>query len=282
MLVAAPAVTGAREAAVASLGIVILAIVARLAKPIQRFRHARLAGATAESALLLAGLGTPVRPPAPVVDPVLAVTVVPTKASRERAEEDPVRELGAADAALAAALGTDHPVSAPGRHRTMSGWASGLQRPEAGEPDAETLLAPLPVEPSPELMAELFPDRTTTPEPDATEHIEVPDDTPRTGAAELENPEVMADSTVVSETERDMEVTMSSEDSSVTAAAESGSRAQARYSIDWGEDLDWNEVDGATHTAGTRAGSLRTANGGPRPRLPRRPGPPCHWRSRRS
>ncbi len=256
MLVAAPAVTGAREAAVASLGIVILAIAARLAKPIQRFRHARLAGATAESALLLAGLGTPVRPPAPVVDPVLAVTVVPTKASRERAEEDPARELGAADAALAAALGTEHPVSAPGRHRTMSGWAAGLQRPEvvSGEPDAETLLAPLPVEPSPELMAELFPDRTATPEPDATEHIEVPDDTPRTGAAEQENPEVMADSTLASETERDMEFTMSSEDLSAAAAAESGSRAQARYSIDWGEDLDWNEVDGVTHPDGWNEG----------------------------
>jgi diguanylate cyclase (GGDEF)-like protein len=257
-LVAAPAVTGAREAAVASLGIVILAIVARLAKPIQRFRHARLAGATAESALLLAGLGAPVRPPAPTIDPVVAITVLPSKAIRERSGVGLARELGEADAALAATLGTDHPVSAPGRHRTMPGWAPGMPRREAAAADVEALLAPLPAEPTPALLAELFPERQdlTRSEPtlpNATAHIEVPDESPRTGALEQENDEAMAETEQVSETEREVDVTTSGATSSMNPS-EPGSRAQARYSIDWGEDLDWNEAEGAAHPDGWNDG----------------------------
>jgi diguanylate cyclase (GGDEF)-like protein len=257
-LVAAPAVTGAREAAVASLGILILAIVARLAKPIQRFRHARLAGATAESALLLAGLGAPVRPPAPTIDPVVAITVLPSKAVRERSGVGLARELGEADAALAATLGTEHPVSAPGRHRTMPGWAPGMPRREAAAADVAALLAPLPAEPTPALLAELFPERAdlTRSEPtlpNATAHIEVPDESPRTGALEQENDEAMAETDQVSETEREVDITTSGTTSSMNPP-EPGSRAQARYSIDWGEDLDWNEAEGAAHPDGWNDG----------------------------
>ena len=128
-------VIGAREAALGVLALVICGLLVRLARPMLRYRHARLVGATPEDALLQAGLGQQVvSPQAESGEPAVAVTVLPSSQNN-----GPVAlELGEQDLALVDVLGQDHPMSAPGRHRTAAARPSGEGPAEA--PDADTLL----------------------------------------------------------------------------------------------------------------------------------------------
>lgn len=218
-LTSAPAVTGAREAALASLGLFTAAVGYRLAKPVMRRRHARLVGAAPEDALLLAGLGEEIRPAAFIAEPVMAITVLPSRTAPEK-ERPRSQVLCAQDAELASALGPAHPMNAPGRHRTVPSWAAGLSR-TCPPPSAAVLLD---VDPHEEALAVIQLDAAPAAEP-----VTAPD---ATDALEL---------------------------SPSTDGEPEPSRAQARYAIDWGEDLDWGDVDGVQHPDGWAEGWVAAA-----------------------
>jgi len=219
-------VTGAREAALTTLVLLIMAITVRVARPALRRRHARLVGATPQDALLLAGLGEVVRPPATPVEPVVAITILPAKEPRDRIAHDQERILQDADAALVDLLGVDHPVSAPGRHRAVAGWASALHRVQAIEPDAELLLAP---EASADAASAVLLELQSDGQDDMG--------TPRIGADEQETSAAMAETDLVT-----------------PAPPRTMSAAAQRYAIDWGEDLEWADLDAGPHPDGWERG----------------------------
>ncbi|MBL8932770.1 MAG: diguanylate cyclase [Kineosporiaceae bacterium] len=245
-LTAAPAVTGAREAALASVGLFAAAVTYRLARPALRRRHARLVGASAEEALLLATLGEPEPRSALTIEPVVAITVLPDKSSpraHRREGPDAHRELTPQDAELAAALGPDHPVSAPGRHRTVAAWASGLGRGDGVLPDAERLLA---VHDEQEPASALI----------VVGEVRAAGVEPEVAAAEAA-------------------AAGGAQGAPGRHPGRAASLAQSRYAIDWGADLDWGDLDAAADPADGAAEGADAHGIGDRERTggsPARPG----------
>ncbi|MBK7624341.1 MAG: diguanylate cyclase [Kineosporiaceae bacterium] len=229
-LTSVPAVTGAREAALASLGLFTAAVGYRLAKPVMRRRHARLVGAAPADALLLAGLGEVVRPASFIAEPVVAITVLPSR-TPPASERPAPRVLSTQDAELAARLGTTHPMNAPGRHRTVPAWAAGLSR-TCPPPSAAVLLE-------------------VSPEEEILEVIHL--------AGAESSVESSIEPAAGSETEVVAVSAETSAGSSGSTADAEPSRAQARYAIDWGEDLDWGDVDGVHHPDGWAEGWVAAA-----------------------
>ncbi len=246
-------VIGAREAALGVLALVICGLLVRLARPMLRYRHARLVGATPEDALLQAGLGQQTAsPPAESGEPAVAVTVLPSSQ-----DSDPVAlELGEQDLALVDVLGQDHPMSAPGRHRTAAA------RPSGGEPaealDADALLAsPVetlePVEPV-EAPADHEESRTgdTSEAPEAPEAPEIPETSETPEGSEVPEPvesvEPVESAGLPAADEparNDVSLTMSrrpvAESNDMDGAAGS-SRAGDFYGVDW-HDEEWRGID---------------------------------------
>ncbi len=104
-------------------------------RPALRVRHARLDGATPEQAML-AGRGRSA--PHAQAQPVLTGTIITVLPASRPVEARPPT-LAEDDLELVCLLGADHPMSAPGRHRT-AGAALTRAGGEGTELDAETLL----------------------------------------------------------------------------------------------------------------------------------------------
>ncbi len=131
----APAVTSVTEQRTFLAAVVVLVVVMVLlwgARPLLRRRHARLDGATPREALLMAGLGHPMPTEPLMVEPIAAIDVLPAK---HQPAEGPL-ELDEEAQALIGMLGDEHPMSAPGRHRSTP---SRSEETSSG-PDAEALL----------------------------------------------------------------------------------------------------------------------------------------------
>lgn len=246
-------VSGARWAVIGALVLMICVLAVRLGRPMLRHRHARLIGATPEQALLQAGLGQPPPGSHETDEPAVAITVLPSKVLPSKRDGDPLElVLGEQDLALAGELGEDHPMSAPGRHRTVAGWLTTGESPVV--PDAEALLVPpvvvealaQPEEPH-ELNELNEPNEPVKLEPPAEDSAAGPQES---GQSEPPDAAERGAGQVTSAVSLTMSWGHVTESDDMSGAAGS-SRASEFYGVNW-QDEEWQGIDltGRSGTSG--------------------------------